>query len=731
MLTPRKENHITKALDWLGIPIKKQLDFIIKLAIYWIVMTSIMVISNNAFLNENLVEGTAADETIITPYDLEVSDDERTEMDRQKAIEDTKPEYSYISGRSEEMVKAFDKNMISMTAFYDAVNDKVNGKSAGNLYRNHFPDGFILGFSELNKIVTFPVFHFERLKSTAREKLVELSKKQITKENIDNYKTEISIAAKQLTGETSDFKRIFEVLLEKSLVVNSEIDVEKTKIAKQEAARQIIPIKVIYKKGQRIVTKGDIITKEEVNAYNAMKSNIKTNALKSILGSVIFMFFIISTAIIYIRIQDINVFVDDAQYKLIAWLGFAFLLATKVVYGVAIDYSKDYVFVLFVPVSSFTLLLASTVSNMKIVLFSMFWSTSVGVLFCDSHIGFLIGNMFASTAGLLGWDYSTKRNGTDQRKTLTNTGLNIGIANAIVLLSFILYSPEYFEIKSLNHFLTYLGCAFANGLIAGIVTIGILPYLENWFAFATPTKLLELTSLEHPLLKRLREEAPGTFQHCRAVSDMASAAAIAVGADQLLTKVAALYHDIGKLDRPEYFTENQHGVNPHDDCSPTMSAMIITGHVKAGRNIGSKGGLPSRVIETMEQHHGTTLVSYFYNKQKALTPEGVDEYTFRYRSSKPKTKEAAIIMLADAVEAWSKSLDPNFFEPEKLKEGIDKIVKGKEEDDKQFEDCDLTKKDITAIKEVFVKFLISDNHKRIKYQNQESEKEKQSEKAEK
>ena len=184
----------------------------------------------------------------------------------------------------------------------------------------------------------------------------------------------------------------------------------------------------------------------------------------------------------------------------------------------------------------------------------------------------------------------------------------------------------------------------------------------------------------------------------------------------MLTKVCALYHDIGKIKRPEYYTENQNGENPHDEKKPTMSALIISTHVKDGIELARNYKIPHRVIEVMSQHHGTSLIEYFYNKQKELTPDTVDESQFRYKTLKPQSKEAAILLLADAVEASSRSLDE--LNPEKIKAHVKKIVDHKMKDDNQLEETNLTLKDIDTIEDEFVKVLISSNHKRIKYQNQ-------------
>ncbi|HNU80584.1 MAG TPA: HDIG domain-containing protein, partial [Bacillota bacterium] len=227
-------------------------------------------------------------------------------------------------------------------------------------------------------------------------------------------------------------------------------------------------------------------------------------------------------------------------------------------------------------------------------------------------------------------------------------------------------------------------------------------------------KLLELSNPNQPMLRRLLIEAPGTYYHSILVGNLAEAAAEDIGANALLCRVGAYYHDIGKLKRPYFFKENQiTRDNPHDKITPNLSALVITSHVKDGVEIAGKNKLPSTVIRIIEEHHGNTLVAYFYHK--ALSAEGaeaVDESKFRYPFRKPQTEEAAIVMLADSVEAYIRSLS----EPtrDQVEQGVRKIIKDKL-NDAQLDNCDLTLKDLEMIGQAFVKVLAGIFHDRIEY----------------
>lgn len=240
----------------------------------------------------------------------------------------------------------------------------------------------------------------------------------------------------------------------------------------------------------------------------------------------------------------------------------------------------------------------------------------------------------------------------------------------------------------------------ANGVLTLVLTMTLLIMLETTFNLTTPLRLLELGNPAHPLLRRLMQVAPGTYNHSIMMGNLAEAAAEAVGANALLARVGAYYHDIGKVQRPEYFIENQlHIENPHDKLNPNLSKLAITAHVREGEDMGREFGLPGPIIDIIKQHHGTSVLSYFYHKAKE-TPhgEGVSEEDYRYEAEKPQSPEAAIIMLADSVEAAARAMkNPT---PKKLQGLIGEIIKQKA-DDGQLDQSKLTLGDLHKIREVF------------------------------
>jgi len=276
--------------------------------------------------------------------------------------------------------------------------------------------------------------------------------------------------------------------------------------------------------------------------------------------------------------------------------------------------------------------------------------------------------------------------------------------------------------------------ALSSGVLTGLFVGGILPLLEGVFGLTTEISWLELSDLNHPLLRQMQLEAPGTFHHSLVVASLAESAAEAIGANAIMSRVCAYFHDIGKLNKPEYFIENQGGVNPHDELTPTMSSLIIVAHVKDGVDLAIKNKLNPRILEVIQEHHGDSLVYFFYRKaQERLQKEEashesgasssddlpkVDEKSFRYPGPIPQSRESGIISVADAIESASRTMSKP--SPARIKALVDEIV-FKRLRDGQLDACGLTMSEVTRIREVFSKTLRSMLHSRIKYPKEKSE----------
>jgi putative nucleotidyltransferase with HDIG domain len=317
--------------------------------------------------------------------------------------------------------------------------------------------------------------------------------------------------------------------------------------------------------------------------------------------------------------------------------------------------------------------------------------------------------VFALASGAIG-AFAAQR--SRDRASLSRVGAIIGIANIVLVLVLQLY-------RGLPVSLATFGLSAACALVGGAVSVGIvsflLPVLEGAFGITTNSRLLELSNQNLPLLKRLSLEAPGTYQHSLSVSNLAEAGADAVGANALLLRVCAYYHDVGKLVKPDYFVENQRNGNPHDVLLPSMSALVIQSHVKEGLEIAREAKLPLPIRQGIATHHGTKVIRYFFNRAQergAKDKTEVRESDYRYPGPKPPTKELGILLLADAVEAAARTLEnPN---PAKIQAMIDKIFNNALEDG-QLDNCDLTFSELDKVASAFLWVLTNMYHHRIDY----------------
>ncbi len=301
-----------------------------------------------------------------------------------------------------------------------------------------------------------------------------------------------------------------------------------------------------------------------------------------------------------------------------------------------------------------------------------------------------------------------------QRTDLAKAGLLVSGVNLMVIISLKLIMNN----KEFGTLLHEVGWGSATGIFCAITAIGSLSYLESLFGLVTSFKLFELANPNQPLLRQLMMKAPGTYQHSLVVGNLAEAAAEAINADPLLTRVGAMYHDIGKMVRPYFFIENQLGIeNQHSKISPRLSALVITAHVKEGIELANEYKLPSIIRDFIPMHHGTSLIAYFYHQAKqSENPEDVIESHFRYPGPKPRTKETAILMLADATEAAVRAISKPTVE--QIQKTINKIIKARI-DDGQLAESPLTLVDLERISTEFLRILQSLYHSRIEYPSEE------------
>jgi len=491
-----------------------------------------------------------------------------------------------------------------------------------------------------------------------------------------------------------DEKQIGLSLLNITMNANEFLDKNETQRKKEEAANKVETI--ILKENETIAAQGSIITERELNLIK------ETGLLKddnSASKGMVFGIILLILLGVLIIIGYIYLFINDILYN-------NRLLILMIIVVLTIIISKELFSIspYLMPLATSALLISMLIDIKLAILVNIFLSFFLGfILRLDTGIV----TMYI-VSGSIGALISIKQ---EQRYNILFNGLIIGVINLLTLTSFGLAKG----VGGIDSLLTG-SYTLLNGILAAILTLGSLPIWENGFSILTPLKLLELSNPNQPLLKRLLLEASGTYHHSILVGNLSEAAAEAISANPLITRVGSYYHDIGKIVRPYYFAENQFGMeNPHNKLQPMQSAKIITSHTTDGIALGKEGKLPKEIIDIIDQHHGNTAVAYFYYKAKEVDKDidiSIDE--FRYKGKKPQSKEAAIVMLADSSEAAVRSIKD--LTKGKIEEMVRKVVQGKI-NDKQLDECDITLKEIEIIIKSFINVLTGIYHDRIEYPN--------------
>ena len=502
----------------------------------------------------------------------------------------------------------------------------------------------------------------------------------------------IQNALLQQYPENRDFVALLMEAVEQCIRPNMLIDEEITEANRQKARDEVQA--TWYVKDQEIVSEGQIVTEAQYAMIAALGILDENSVdIKLIVGLALLVALVMLSGGFYLRRFKRDVY--ESPKSLL-------LLCIIVVATMALCLALRAVHSYLMPVSLCFLLVALLIDARMAMYMHILLSLLAAALAPAGSGAFCFMLMVASAPAVL-MLFKVKMT----RTTALLAGVIIGGVNFLVTLSVGLINSA-----EMNDVLKNAGFAAANGMVAAIMSLGAQPLLEVLFNLATPSRLIELSNPNQPLLRRLLLEASGTYHHSIIVANPAEAACAAIGANGLLARVGAYYHDIGKLKRPMYFKENQMGDNPHDRTDPRVSTAILTAHPRDGAQMAQKARIPEPVIDIIRQHHGDTPVMFFYDKAQKLYGDDVDISAFRYEGPRPKTREAAVVMLADTIEAATRAL-PNP-DPEKIDSLIRKLVRGKLNDG-QLDNCPLTFADIEKICGAFSTVLTGVFHERIEY----------------
>ncbi|KGI44755.1 HD family phosphohydrolase [Clostridium tetani] len=667
---------------------KKILIFVTTfIIIYFVLITSIVT------QKYSLMEGEIANVDIKATR--EVVDDIATKARVKQAIESVPLQYNkkpeVKNNVLEDLGKLFNK-IPSVVDVNISEKDKINKLREGNNIK--LSDEDYMEFLKLDKD------NLDKLKVVLVKTISDLyDGVNISDGSVGDNSDDIKKAREFITEKINDstlnkknLKNLATTMAYSQIKPNFFYDEEKTEELREEAKKRA---PVIIKKGQIIVKEGEPVTKAQIDILAKLGSlNSKDSFEWYIYLSLgILIALVMTIQWIYIRKFKREIFDDVSKLILINIFTCMFVTFARILS------KQPFLIPLACIPMLFTLLIDGKLSLVV---------NGLTCILISCAVEFNVEITLLAIINVLSISIILKK--MQERNDILYSVLYISIVNVILTFSAgVLLSNNTIDVVK------KAGFSLIGSLLSGIFTIGFLPFFESTFDIVTTIKLLELSNPNNPLLKKLLMEAPGTYHHSVLVGNLAEVAAEQVGGSPVLARVASYYHDIGKIKRPYFFKENQLGNdNPHDKINPNLSTLIITAHVKDGIELAEEYKIPKVIRDVIEQHHGTTLVKYFYitMKNSMENPEEIKEEDFRYAGPKPESKEAAIIMLADSVEAAVRSIsDPT---KGKIEEMVNNIIKGRLNEG-QLDNCDLTLKDIDKIRNSFVKILLGIYHQRIEY----------------
>lgn len=627
-------------------------------------------------------------------------DERATKEAEDKALEKVDKQYT----QKAEVKKQAEDNVILL---FEKLNTIINNQSAqtatttsveSNVSELKKIEGIVLSEDEYKELLNIPKEQLSSLQKDILNIIDKTYEKNINEKDDEslNIARDSAVSLVEKLNLADKLKYVLEELVKGQINPNCFYDEEKTQELIDETRKSVA--KVVIKQNQIIVKEGVPVTQNQLDILSdlGMLDDGKNTSIYLYVYIVLAMFvgIIMFLQYNYIDRNYSEIFKNTKKITLISVINLMTLVFARTI-GLVSPF--------LIPFACAPILLTLLINYKISIVISI-----LNVIVISIATGFDAQVMMLGViSSILG---ATLLKKMQQRNELLYSTIYLSIVGVIITVSTgILISSNLREV------LIKSGITFIGGVLSGIFALGILPFLEGTFNEVTTLKLLELSNPNHPLLKKLLMEAPGTYHHSMLVANLAEMASEEVGANSVIVRIGSYYHDVGKTERPYFFGENQMGgENPHNHMTPNLSAKIIISHVKDGIELARKYNLPKVIQDIIGEHHGTTLVKYFYYtmKNNSENPEAVKEEDYRYPGPIPNSKEAGIIMLADSVEAAVRSIkEPS---EDKIKEMINNIISDKLSCG-QLNDCNLTIKDIEKIKKCFLTALNGIYHHRIEY----------------
>ncbi|HHW36895.1 MAG TPA: HD family phosphohydrolase [Bacillales bacterium] len=636
-----------------------------------------------------------AKKDIISP--ITVEDVEATEEKKQEAALKVEDQYILKTDYAENRVEI-------ISSIFDAVAVVKNEELEGEILENKLTTLNELIPSELKgqlsntnleTLITATPWQLDSAKNTAITLIKQIMTQPIKVGEEDLQKEIVSEEIKKV-NLPENLKTVMIKIAQYAIIPNYVYDIKGTEGKRQEAIDAVSQVKI--RTGQVLVKEGQVIDREMYKQLELVGLLDEKANLNLFIGLAIFTLTL--TSIMAVYLHDIN-----PKERIIFILIFLLtILLMKVVSLFQLVSEIGYIF----PIAMAPMLIKVLLNEKLATISSIIFAICSSLIFNVEMLGkfnFSIGIYFL-ISGIAGTIFINERH---YRTKILKAGLYVSVVNIVVITALFMIRNGYYTGIEIG---TYLLLAFLSGFISAVLTLGLLPVFEAWFGILSTVQLIELSSPNHPLLRKILLETPGTYHHSVMVANLSEAACEAIDANGLLARVGAYYHDIGKTKRPHFYIENQMNMeNPHNTISPQLSTTIITAHPYDGADLLREHNIPKEIIDICEQHHGTTLLKYFYFKAKEQT-ENVIESDFRYPGPKAQTKESAIVGIADSVEAAVRSMpNPTMQKVENL---VRKILSDRIQDG-QFDECDITLKELDIATKSMCETLKGIFHSRIEY----------------
>jgi putative nucleotidyltransferase with HDIG domain len=739
-LRPRFKTPMSQARDKLMAYVTRPLmvfkprqRFLIGCSVLVLLTTFLLFSNRSSSFNENYRLGDVLARSIIAPADVTAVDQAETERRKAAARESTRPVFNFDSTRAESSVQSF------RSAWEDLQKQTTSGQKpytwsgeggppvAQTIIARGFDEsdldrieslireigaGYIYDDADADRLQQEIVL--VDIRNPAAQMIVPAPRTRMTA--LSSARRSLELRIGNLPGWTPEQRTTLTGALVPLIRPNVIQDQAATAAAREAEAGRIKPVEVSLKRNQVIAREGDTVTPTVLAQIAAIKSaGHSGKPLNNFFGLLLVVIGVYWAAWKFAEHRSISSPLSLSKQKAFALVGSAILVQTALMrvgftFGDSMaarmqpPFNDPIIWNFAIPFAAAALLVAMLVDTQLAFLTGIITALFAGML-APTGMQKALFAMVSCSAAIYGIGRYR------ERQSVTLAGLLVAAVNVVMAIALLAYSEQPL---TLTTFLMATAAGIAGGLLTAVFAAGGLPINESLFGILTDVKLLELSNADLPVLGQLALRAPGTNQHSHAVGQLAEDACRAVGANPLLARIGALYHDIGKVAAPEYFVENQQGDNPHDRMRPYQSAKIITSHVTYGAKLAKEIGLPQKIADFIPQHHGTRTLHYFLRKAQAQAKpnETVDEADFRYPGPKPQFKEAAIMMLADSCEAAARSLARP--DPENIRAIVVKIVDAIISDG-QLDQCDVTLQELTTIREAMISALTAIYHARIDY----------------